>query len=170
MPITDEERKQYGSFLVDIAKELGSLQVDFGQTLWHYTTGTALLAIVSSGQLYATQVGCLNDSTEIRYATRLLREAFLNLQTDQALEEVERGFLAEFIKDSTQETVVPPNASSKWFVTCFTQQRDDLSQWRAYSGGENGYAIGFLAGGFFELGSRHNIARVNYDSNLHRSI
>ena len=29
------------------------------------------------------------------------------------------------------------------FVTCLSERRDDLSQWRAYSGGEGGYAIQF---------------------------
>jgi hypothetical protein len=32
---------------------------------------------------------------------------------------------------------------SGMFVTCFTEKRDDLSQWRSYSGGEGGYAIQF---------------------------
>jgi Protein of unknown function (DUF2971) len=29
------------------------------------------------------------------------------------------------------------------FVVCFSEQRDHLSQWRAYSGGEGGYALQF---------------------------
>ena len=39
-----------------------------------------------------------------------------------------------------------PDVTPPWhhvFVTCFSARGDDLSQWRAYSGGENGYAIGF---------------------------
>jgi hypothetical protein len=31
------------------------------------------------------------------------------------------------------------------FVTCFSERGDDLSQWRAYSGSEGGYAIQFDA-------------------------
>lgn len=30
-----------------------------------------------------------------------------------------------------------------WFVACFTEYGDDLSQWRAYGGGEGGYSIEF---------------------------
>ena len=30
-----------------------------------------------------------------------------------------------------------------WFVACFTEDGDDLSQWRGYGGGEGGYLIEF---------------------------
>jgi len=41
-----------------------------------------------------------------------------------------------------------------------------LSQWRAYSGGENGYAIGFRAAGLF--GEPNSIVvRVNYNEDQH---
>jgi hypothetical protein len=55
-----------------------------------------------------------------------------------------------------------------WFVACFSKQKDDLSQWRAYGGGENGFAIAFPAGGFFWRSSL--VVRVNYDKELHLSI
>jgi hypothetical protein len=47
-----------------------------------------------------------------------------------------------------------------------------LSQWRAYSGGENGYAIGFSGPGvFIGAGLSHNyLAAVNYDRALHDEI
>lgn len=170
MPVEPDELQQYGQFLVGVAKELGSLDVNFGQTLWHYTTGTSLLAILNSNRLYATQVSCMNDSTEVRYGTNLLREAFSTLQSDGSLDENERILLAEIVRNTTPTAVMPINAASMWFVSCFSQQRDDLSQWRAYSGGENGFAIGFTAGGFFRLGAPHNLVKVNYDGDLHRKL
>jgi hypothetical protein len=170
MPVEPDERQQYGQFFLDVAKELGAMDVNFGETLWHYTTGTSLLAILNSNRLYATQVACLNDSTEIHYGTNLLREAFGTLQSDQSLGENERKLLAEVVRNATPTAVMPINAASKWFVTCFSQLRDDLSQWRAYSGGENGFAIGFTAGGFFRLGGPHNLVKVNYDGDLHRKL
>lgn len=170
MPVEQTERDKYGKFFLEIAEELGSLKVDFGDTLWHYTTGTSLLAIINSNQLYATQVSCLNDSTEIRYGTSLLREAFVSLQPEESLREDERKLLAGLIRNTTQAEAIPISAPSKWFVTCFSQQRDDLSQWRAYSGGENGFAIGFTAGGLFRFGARYNLVRVSYDGDLHRKL
>lgn len=170
MPLEPDERDQYSKFLVDIAKELGSLDVNFSDTLWHYTTGNSLLAILNSNQLFATQVACLNDSTEVRYGTDLLREAFVSLQAEGPSDENERKLLAEIARNSAQPAAMPINAASKWFVTCFSKQRDDLSQWRAYSGGENGFAIGFTAGGFYRLGARYTLVRINYDGELHRNL
>src|SRR5262249_51167085 len=125
----------------------------------------ALLGIVESGTLYATQVSCLNDSTEIRYAAKLVRDAFINLGADT---EEEKRFLERIIKVIVEEPAAPTNLPSTWFVTCFSKEKDDLSQWRAYTGGENGYAIAFLAGGFVGRGSL--VARVNYDKEQHKQV
>jgi hypothetical protein len=112
------------------------------EIIWHYTSGDALLGIVETGTLYATQVSCLNDSTEIRYAARLVRDAFMNVRSDT---EEESRFLERIVKATVEEPAAPTNLPSAWFVTCFSKEKHDLSQWRAYSGGENGYAIAFLA-------------------------
>ena len=76
-----------------------------------------------------------------------------------------RPFREEFQDDSSTAASSP----SKFFVACFTEKKNDLSQWRAYSevGGENGYAIGFRVGGLF--GPVHNrlVVRVNYDKLVH---
>jgi hypothetical protein len=55
------------------------------------------------------------------------------------------------------------------FVTCLSEEKDDLSQWRAYGGGENGYAIGFKAGHLWGC-PNSMLARINYDSDLHRKL
>ena len=103
MPVTDEEKKQYADFLMQLVRELKSLDVDQQEVIWHYTTGTALLSIIETGKLYATQVSCLNDSTEIRYATKVLRDAFLDLQAKDSLPIVETQFLEEIIKYTGEE-------------------------------------------------------------------
>jgi hypothetical protein len=141
------------------------LEIDPQEIVWHYTTGDALLAIVETGILYATQVSCLNDSTEIQYGARLLRDAFSNIQPDG----VEEKRLLDRINKTTVEDPAPSsNLPSPWFVTCFSKEKDDLSQWRAYSWGENGYAIAFLASGFLRPGSL--VARVNYDKEQHKQV
>jgi hypothetical protein len=76
-------------------------------------------------------------------------------------------FLERLIKSYVEEDA-RPHTPTDWFVTCFSKEKDDLSQWRAYSGGENGYAIAFLAGAFFGRGSR--VVRVNYERDQHLSI
>jgi hypothetical protein len=107
MAITEEERKQYSEFLTGVAKELKSLDVNLEETIWHYTTGNALLSIIESGTLYSTQVSCLNDSTEIRYATKVLRDAFFNLQAKGSFPAEETRFLGEIIRNIEEEPAIP---------------------------------------------------------------
>ena len=161
MPVTPEEQQKYIAFAQGIVDRLKCLAVESTDIVWHYTSGDALISIVEAGILYSTQVACLNDSTEVLYATNLFREQLLALHGEGGLSSEETRFVENVIKNNTDQVKIP----SDWFVTCFSKEKDDLSQWRAYGGGENGYAIAFLVGGFFGHGSR--VARVNYDKDAH---
>jgi hypothetical protein len=164
--ISPEEVQKYFAFIEEQAKFLKALDVNNQEVLWHYTTGDALISIIMSGALYATQVSCLNDSTEIQYGVKLLRDAFLDVKAD----DTDESYLLDRIIKATREAqALPTNLPSVWFVTCFSKEKDDLSQWRAYSGGENGYAIAFLAAGLF---GRANgiVARVNYSQDEQREV
>jgi hypothetical protein len=168
MPVLKEDIDQYREFITAQANTLKCLDVDANQTLWHYTTGEGLIGIVESGTLFATQASCLNDATEVRYGSNLLRDAFLALrqktvvdaETAQLLDQLETAFLDD-------DPSNPSHAPSSWFITCFSTEEDDLSQWRGYCIGENGYAIGFRAGGLFGNGL---VARVNYDKQQHKVV
>jgi hypothetical protein len=169
MPISASERREYQAFTAGIIERLGSVNFDPNMTVWHYTHGAGLLGIFQSGQIFATQVACLNDSSETLYAQRLykaaLSEAGKRYVDDPVVTALFDHFAEEFKDDSTTAASSP----SKFFVACFTAKKDDLSQWRAYSeiGGENGYAVGFRVGGLFGLTNNRLVVRVNYDSVLH---
>jgi hypothetical protein len=165
MTISKEENQKYFDFVEEQVKSLKALDVSPNEILWHYTTGNGLLSIVASGSLYATQVSCLNDSTEVLYSTKLLTNAFLKIRP----EKFEERYLLERMINPVEEPVARINLTGAWFVTCFSKERDDLSQWRAYGGGENGYAIAFHAGGLF---GRANgiLARVNYNQKEHEEV
>src|SRR5579862_6471950 len=164
MPVTQEETNKYFNFVREQIEVLNGMKIEGNQIVWHYTTGDGLINIVQSGALYSTQVSCLNDRTEVHYGETLLRDAFLEIQEQDHPSE-EATLLKQLIEDSATDSkkTAPP---SDFFVTCFSSERDDLSQWRAYGGGENGYAIAFGVGGFFNRGSTV-VVRVNYDRELH---
>ena len=93
--------------------------------------------------MWATQVACLNDTTELTYAAdrlrqRVKRRTLVATPTDSLKVGTFRSRLAEVLLNPYPET-------AGMFVTYFTEKRDDLSQWRSYSGGEGGYAIQFDA-------------------------
>jgi hypothetical protein len=169
MPIPADETDRYRQFFLQIARDLNSMAIPPDTTLWHYTHGTALLQIIDSMSIFSTQISCLNDTTELRYASRLFHEALVSLQTGIERDETKVVFVDRAITYFKENTEFPMQAVAPYFVTCFSVQGDDLSQWRAYGGGENGYAVGFKARDL--LGSPKCIlARINYDGELHRKL
>jgi hypothetical protein len=107
--------------------------------LYHYTRGETLIQIIESGKLWSTQIGCLNDTAEVRYGLEGLRRRIRERrETAPAGPEIETLLrrLDQVLSDPQLETAPA-------FVTCFSILGDDLAQWRAYSGGEGGYAIRF---------------------------
>jgi hypothetical protein len=172
MPISDDDKKLYKDFAIEIAFDLGSVgsaSIPPDTILWHYTTGIALIGILDSMTIFSTHLSCLNDTSELRYATRLFQDALTNLRMamieDKAAFEMIDGALGYFKEDPN----FPAQATVPHYVACFSEQRDDLSQWRAYGGGENGYALGFRAGDLRGI-PRSALARVSYDNGLHCAL
>jgi Protein of unknown function (DUF2971) len=110
-------------------------------TLYHYTTQAGLLGIIESRQIWATHTQYLNDRREFLHAVDLVREEILELFGDPlgntnlspALQTTLIRML-EAVKRSPENINV--------CVCSFSEDRDSLSQWRAY-GGPAGFAIGF---------------------------
>jgi hypothetical protein len=136
---TQQEYQGYQQFVMNQVTELLSGTPDKPPTLWHYTSGENLINIIKSGELWSTQVSCLNDQLELRYAQSLLLKALIDLRAERKLSEDETFFVDLGIERLNEERT---NAS-EWFVACFSRRDDDLSQWRAYGLGEGGYSIGF---------------------------
>jgi len=107
--------------------------------LYHYTTGSNLIRILGSGELWATQLNCLNDASEYLYVMGRLRAHILKQYGSRVSSDTR--FLLDLI---LQGRISHPEAAREGrFVACFTEDGDDLSQWRAYGGGEGGYALQF---------------------------
>jgi hypothetical protein len=106
--------------------------------LYHYTTGNGLIEIIKSGELWATHVACLNDSSELLYPIELLRVKVRKKLQSPASPEL--GFV---LKQMEEGLSTPTIHTEGRFIVCFSEDGDDLSQWRAYGGGEGGYAIEF---------------------------
>jgi hypothetical protein len=172
MPVTPEENTRYAAFVQEQVKTLGCLDFPSDKIIWHYTNGAGLLGIIETGSLRASHVACLNDSTEIRYASNLFRSAVGRLRDKPGHDAVATEFLARVAELANEEQEAPSHNPSRFFVVCFSAQEDDLSQWRAYGdvGGENGYAIGFHARGFFSQAANRLVVKVNYDAALHAAI
>ena len=106
--------------------------------LYHYTSGENLIRIIESDELWSTQIACLNDMAEVRYGLGELQKRVDQQRAASQESELEPLWeqIDKFLADPQLET-------AGVFVACFSELNDDLSQWRAYSGGEGGYAIRF---------------------------
>jgi hypothetical protein len=169
MLISDDDKQRYLNFALDLAKDLGARSIPADAILWHYTTGSSLISIFDTMTLYSTQLSCLNDSTEMRYASMHFQHA-LGIKRAAI---TSGGLPAELLDGAVEYFKERPDfpfqAIVPQFVTCFSQERDDLSQWRAYGNGENGYAIGFKAGYLLGI-PEAALVQVNYDAPLHGKL
>ncbi|HPO14097.1 MAG TPA: DUF2971 domain-containing protein [Candidatus Hydrogenedentes bacterium] len=104
--------------------------------LCHYTNATGLEGIINSGTFWATNVACLNDPKEFRFAY----EAFEGMisQGDYALDRTLVGAFLNGLQTGGHDYEV-----ERTFIISFSSRRDDLSQFRLYSDDACGYALEF---------------------------
>jgi hypothetical protein len=97
--------------------------------LYHYTTTSGLVGIVTHCELWASDCQFLNDGTELSYASDIFfaEVAKLNLPS---------------IDGGGYYLAGPSLKYFRMFIACFCEDGDLLSQWRGY-GADQGYALGF---------------------------
>ena len=141
---------------------------DLDDLVWHYTSGDGLIKILDSGTIFSTQVSCLNDSTEIRYSASVLRTALSKLLPELPGDDRVSNFVKRFISFLHDDEKLPNHMVLPIFVCCFSSLEDDLSQWRSYGGGENGYAIAIRPKNL--QASDSLVVKVNYDPKIHSEL
>jgi hypothetical protein len=104
--------------------------------LYHYTGYQALLGIVESSELWASDLHYFNDSSELRHAADVLSGAASVVSTEGNfpvdLVEQLKGWLSQRLADGHM-----------LFVTSFSEDGNLLSQWRGYTPHGNGVSLGF---------------------------
>jgi hypothetical protein len=116
--------------------------------LWHYTSFQGLYGIVTEGEFIASSLAYVNDTEEFQFTIRPLL-ALAEARWQQRLgDEIAAGpddtnsFQFKLLK-TTLASVFDVISSKTMFVTCFSKEADDLSQWRSYTPHPPGFAIGF---------------------------
>jgi Protein of unknown function (DUF2971) len=107
--------------------------------IYHYTDAAGFVGIVERNELWSTDAGFLNDSTELVYIDEILAEVIAELRVRYATDGVVLGLIQEVER---QYRVTIGNLFDV-YVSCFCERRDQLSQWRGYSSTGGGYALGF---------------------------
>ena len=127
--------------------------------LYHYTTQSSLLGIMKDKSIRATNIFFLNDSLEFKYAADIVKEVIspafesLPLRNRYALTGLfggetppdDPGKEPEYRKRDFLEGIYRVIDDFEWdeiYVSSFTEEGDQLSQWRGYCPGGNGFSIG----------------------------
>jgi len=108
--------------------------VEFAMDPWHYTNREGLDGVLSSGVLWATESGSLNDPSEVARAAQSLLEAWgrslADLRPEAPMEEVDR-----WLHEMTAMT-----SRRRFFFVSACYDGDKLQHWKSYAGGR-GYAL-----------------------------
>jgi hypothetical protein len=131
---------------------------DLPEDLYHYTDAGGLHGILESNRLWATHAAYLNDSQEFVYGMQVIINE-LSAWVKDVPEEAKQGWdpalplpgvmipvaiwlSAAAVAAHLQQRTQFLRQNFGPFVTCLSEEGDQLSQWRGYGGG-GGYAIRF---------------------------
>lgn len=106
--------------------------------LYHYTDGRGLKGVLETGQIWFTDYRHLNDPSELIHGINMAHDVARMLAN--GADGRVRMFLNLFIDMFRHANF---DATLEFFIASFSQDRDDLGQWRAYADNGRGYAIGF---------------------------
>jgi hypothetical protein len=130
--------------------------------LYHYTTGEALRAFVVDRAMYATDVSHLNDAAEFTYAAGRARDV-IDEHRKGATDALEVAFCEALL-----EALVEAESAGV-YVASFSEEPDLLSQWRAYTPRDGGFAVGFKTEALITASARRAF-KCEYDEERQRGL
>lgn len=106
--------------------------------VYHYCDANALLSILEHKKLRFTHAAFVNDTSEIHHGLKICKQVLQERLGIKPLDQIVR------------HTIEYLNRNELWqyYLCCFSESRDKLSQWRAYAGNGSGFAIGFHTSNF----------------------
>lgn len=121
--------------------------------LFHYTSTEAFRCIVEHKTLWATDVFYMNDREEILHAIELCQRAC------NIIVQGKNGREREFLEALSRALDFHRADQQHIFSVCFSEGRDQLSQWRAYAR-HGGYGIAFNASALLSIADIHQYRLV----------
>ena len=117
--------------------------------IYHYTNETGLKGILESGKLWLTEIGGLNDPSELKHGFDVAIKTLKKMVASGPPES--RIFARDLELIAKRGTI---QKAADFFICSFSLCSDDLGQWRAYADNGRGFALGFDAAA---LESRANL-------------
>lgn len=115
--------------------------------IYHYTSASSLIGMLTHSQFWATDIAFLNDHKEhvYGYAAAL---AFIDNKIE-TIEDPYKDVLIGFYK-TLREFIEPNVLGRDTYVVSFATDRDSISHWFSYCEKNQGYCIGFDEDSFFD--------------------
>lgn len=147
--MTLRNRSLWGSLFVELCRISPRL-------LYHYTSSVGLQGILTSKNIWASDIRYLNDAHEFVYGLdQLIPEL-----TKQIVDELKNEYAEPALK------IILGADDARYFVACFCEDGDLLSQWRGYAA-PGGFSLGFDATAL--LDSTPPVLPVYYGASAARS-
>lgn len=144
------------------------------KTVYHYCSLETFFAIFSNSTIRLSNISKSNDSEEITYLLPKMRKFCADLfnyynETFPSEYKLQDDFINNVFDSKFNET------SLIFYVICFSEEPDLLSQWRGYADDAFGVSIGFSTESFYPLArsirSSYNFSQVRYSlSDLYDQI
>ncbi|SRR6266700_1320089 len=110
-------------------------------TLWHYTTYVGFHGIVTTKKIWATEYRFLNDRKEFLHAKDLAR-TLIDEEPEQIGEQFPARDMLRRAVDGAWNTGPLHGERLRIMVASFSEEADQLSQWRGYADNSRGISIG----------------------------
>jgi len=141
--------------------------------LYHYCSTQAFLSIIQNRSIWLSDADKTNDKMELRFIFKEIKKVIdvaINSYSSQYDDEIlcyvkETSF--KIIENLFNKTA-PIVSNGKFFLTCFSEDGDLLSQWRAYANNGKGIAIGFNSNLFagFANSTSYGFTKIIYNENI----
>ena len=130
--------------------------------LYHYCPPPSLISILQSRRLWAGDARQMNDAQELLYARKVAARVAARLLKDWP---PITGKIGAALLEAVADESYRYWEWDRYFIVCFTENGDQLSQWRAYANDGLGYAIGFRSDAHWSTGFTRPVLleRVIYD-------
>jgi hypothetical protein len=168
----------------DIEELIDGLKNPAPSILYHYTSQQGLLAIINSKTIWATNIYYLNDSSEYEYAAKLIQDvireylitppgsspslaAGIPLPT-----KITPEMLEQMLLESIRGVISLLTTRYRIYVCSFSEEGDQLSQWRGYCPNGNGFSLGFATSPLQDQMVKYSFGLVQcvYDKNEQTKI
>jgi hypothetical protein len=131
----------------DFLTTTDDLRYESSRAVWHYTSGYALMQVLSKNYLWASSPQNLNDSSEVSHGMHIISGAFdearSNLSRETKSDEAARKKIEQTLNTVLDEDYFRAVMNEIYYISA-SKDPDSLTLWRNYANGD-GFAIGFDA-------------------------